>query len=97
MLDDFESLTLPSFLSYLILRDTGAYQSLFLVNTLPISEKTFSGTSVLILGVECRFINVPLHNIYLSSDLVNGPAANGIRQTLRFKGDQLLLGNDLAG
>ena len=38
-----------------------------------------------------------LHNIYLSSDLVNGPVAVGIRQTLRFKGVHLLLGNDLAG
>ena len=43
------------------------------------------------------FVNVPLHNIYLSSDLVNGPVAVGIRQTLPFKGVHLLLGNDLAG
>ena len=33
----------------------------------------------------------------LSSDLVNGPVAVGIRQTLPFKGVHLLLGNDLAG
>ena len=42
-------------------------------------------------------VNVPLHNIYLSSDLVNGPVAVGIRQTLPFKGVHLLLGSDLAG
>ena len=71
-----------------ILRDTGASQSLILADTLPFSEKTSSGTSVL---------NVPLHNINLSSDLVNGPVAVGIRQTLPFKGVHLLLGNDLAG
>ena len=53
-----------------ILRDTGASQSLILADTLPFSEKTSSGTSVLIQGVECGFVNVPLHNIYLSSDLV---------------------------
>ena len=52
-----------------ILRDTGASQSLILADTLPFSEKTFSGTSVLIQGVECGFVIVPLHNIYLSSDL----------------------------
>ena len=52
-----------------ILRDTGASQSLILADTLPFSEKTSSGTSVLIQGVECGFANVPLHNIYLSSDL----------------------------
>ena len=80
-----------------ILRDTGASQSLILADTLPFSEKTFSGTSVLIQGVECGFINVPLHNIYLSSDLVTGPVALGIRPSLPFKGVHLLLGNDLAG
>ena len=69
-----------------ILRDTGASQSLILADTLPFSEKTSSGTSVLIQGVECGFVNVPLHNIYLSSDLVKGPVAVGIRQTLPSKG-----------
>ena len=33
----------------------------------------------------------------MSSDLINGPVAVGIRQTLPFKGVRLLLGNDLAG
>ena len=80
-----------------ILRDTGASQSLILADTLPFSEKISSGTSVLIQGVECGFVNVPLHNIYLSSDLVKGPVAVGIRQILPFKGVHLLLGNDLAG
>ena len=80
-----------------ILRDTGASQSLILADTLPFLEKTSSGTSVLIQGVECEFVNVPLHNIYLSSDLVNGPVAVGIRQSLPYKGVHLLLGNDLAG
>ena len=63
--------------SITILIDTGAFQSLILADTLPFSEKT-SGTSVLIQGVDCGFVNVPLHNIYLSSDLVNGPVAVGI-------------------
>ena len=80
-----------------ILQDTGASQSLILADTLPFSEKTSSGTSVLIQGIECGFVNVPLHNIYLSSDLVKGPVAVGIRQTLPFKGVHLLVGNDLAG
>ena len=80
-----------------ILRDTGASQSLILADTLPFSEKSSSGTSVLIQGVECGFVNVPLHNIYLSSDLVTGPVAVGIRPYLPFKGVHLLLGNDLAG
>ena len=80
-----------------ILRDTGASQSLILADTLPCSERTSSGTRVLIQGVECGFINVPLHNIYLSSDLVTGLVAVVIRPSLPFKGVHLLLGNDLAG
>ena len=44
-----------------ILRDTGDFQSLILADTLPFTEKT-SGTSVLIQGVKCGFVNVPLHN-----------------------------------
>ena len=61
-----------------ILRDTGASLSLILADALPFSEKTSSGTRVLIQGVECGFVNVPLHNKYLSSDLVNGPVTVGI-------------------
>jgi hypothetical protein len=80
-----------------IIRDTGASQSLILADTLPFSEKTSSGSSALIQGVECGFSNVPLHNIYLSSDLEAGPVALGIRSFLPFKGVHLLLGNDLAG
>ena len=80
-----------------ILRDTGASQTLILEDTLPFSEKTSSGTSVLIQDVECGFVNVPLHNIYLSSDLVTGLVAVGIQPSLPFKCVHLLLGNDLAG
>ena len=80
-----------------ILRDTGVSQSLILADTLPFSEKTSSGTSVLIQGVECGFVTVQLHNIYLSSGLVAGLVAVGIRPYLPFKGVHLLLGNDLAG
>ena len=47
-----------------ILRDTGASHSLIFADTLPSSEKTSSGTSVLIQGVECGSVNVPLHNIF---------------------------------
>ena len=80
-----------------ILRDTGASQSLILADTLPFSVKTSSGTSVLIQGVMCEFVNVPLHKIYLSLDLVTGLVAVGIRPSLPFKGVHLLLGNDFAG
>ena len=80
-----------------ILRDTGASQSLILADILPFSEKTSSGTSVLIQGVECGTVNIPLHYVNLSSDLVTGPVVIGIKPSLPFKGVHLLLGNDLAG
>ena len=80
-----------------ILRDTGASQSLILADILPFSEKTSSGTSVLIQGVECGTVNIPLHHVNLSSDLVTGLVVIGITPSLPFKGIQLLLGNDLAG
>ena len=35
-------------------------------------------------------LNVPLHNIYLSSDYVTGLVAVGIRPSLHFKGVHLL-------
>ena len=80
-----------------ILRDTGASQSLLLQGILPLSEKTSSGTSALLQGVELGFINVPLHCVYLKSDLVTGPVTIGIRPELPVEGVSLILGNDLAG
>ena len=79
------------------LRYTGDSQSLIVVDTLTFSEKTSSGTGVLIQGVECGFINVPHHNIYLFSDLVTGLVAVCIRPSFPFKGVHLLKGNNLAG
>ena len=46
---------------------------------------------------QCVFVYDPLHNIYLSSDLVTCLVATGIRPSLPFKSVHLLLGNDLAG
>ncbi|KAJ8041401.1 hypothetical protein HOLleu_12209 [Holothuria leucospilota] len=80
-----------------ILRDTGATQSLLLDGVLPLSDPTSTGANVLIQGVECGFISVPLHKINLKSDLVSGSVIVGVRPTLPVKGVSLLLGNDLAG
>ena len=80
-----------------ILRDTGAIQSLLVEDTLPLSEKTATGSQVLIQGIELGVIPVPLHRVHLSSDLVSGPVTVGVRPTLPFTGVSFILGNDLVG
>ena len=81
-----------------ILRDTGALQSLLLSDTLSFSEESSAGASVLIKGVHCsEYTPVPLHTVYLSSNLVYGPVKVGVQSSLPFEGVQLILGNDLAG
>ena len=45
--------------------------------------------------MKCRFVNVPLHNIYLYSDLETGEVV--LVLFLPFKGVHILLGNDLSG
>ena len=81
----------------LILRDTGANQSLLLKDTLPLSECTFTGVEVLIRGVGLEPISVPLHEVGLQSDIVSGLVEVGVRPSLSIKGISLILGNDLAG
>ena len=78
-----------------ILRDTGASQSLILADILPFSEKTSSGTSVLIQGVECGTVNIL--SIMLICHQIWFLGLVGITPSLPFKGVHLLLGNDLAG
>ena len=80
-----------------ILRDTGASQSLILTEAIPLSEKSHSGKSVLIQGVECGLVTVPLHQVNLKSDLVSGTVTVGARPSLPIEGVHLILGNDLAG
>ncbi|PFX24909.1 Transposon Ty3-I Gag-Pol polyprotein [Stylophora pistillata] len=81
-----------------ILRDTGASQSLLLAETLPFSEKSSTGASVLFKGVNSfEYSPVPPHTVYLSSNLVSGPVNVGLGSSLPFEGIQLLLGSDLAG
>ena len=73
-------------------------QSLLLANTLQFSDVSFTGTNVLIKGVDStQFTLIPLHNAYLSSDFAFGHVVVGILPSLPFDGVHLLLGNDLAG
>lgn len=80
-----------------MLRDTGASQSLILEGVLPFSENTSTGASILVQGIECGFVNVPLHKLNLKSELASGIVTVGVRPTLPVEGVSFLLGNDLAG
>ena len=80
-----------------ILRDTGAAQSLLLEGVLPLSHETYQKASVLLQGVEGNYITVLLHKVYLKSDFKIGPVIVGIVPTLPIEGVTFLLGNDIAG
>jgi hypothetical protein len=81
-----------------ILRDTVSSQSILLADTLPFSNDSYSGSNVLIKGVDSvDYSSIPLHYVYMSSRFVSGPVKVGIKPSLPFKGVNLLLGNDLAG
>ena len=81
-----------------ILRDTGATQSLFAKGI----HSTFirsncTGTHALIQWVELGIVSVPMHMVYLKSDLVSEKVVVGLRPMLPMEGVLLILGNDLAG
>lgn len=81
----------------LILRDTGAAQSVILSSVLPWSEESYCGSSVLLRGIEMGCVPVPLHTVHLTSDLVSGYFRIGVQSELPVHGVDLIMGNDLAG
>ena len=80
-----------------MLRDTGSVQSFILSSALPFSEETYCGSDVLVQGIELGHLKVPLHSVYLKSDLVSGCFKVAVRPQLPMEGFSLLIGNDLAG
>lgn len=80
-----------------ILRDTGAAQSLVRANILPFSVENFCDSYILCQGFEMSTIKVPLHYVNLESQLVSGEVRVGVRPVLPIMGIDFILGNDLAG
>ena len=80
-----------------VLRDTGASQSLMLESVLPFGCQSDTGMTVLLQGVELNILNVPLHEVFLKSNLITGPVVVGVRPSLPVRKVSLILGNDLAG
>ncbi|XP_073771215.1 uncharacterized protein [Danio rerio] len=94
------SVSLPDsdeFVPVRILRDTGAGQSFLMQGLLPLSERTATGSHVLVRGLEMSYMEVPLHHIHLNSKLVTGDVVVGVRANLPIPGVTFILGNDLAG
>ena len=80
-----------------ILRDTGATQSFMLDSVLPLTENSLTDANVLISGVETGVLEVPLHEVNIQSNLINGNIVIGMRPSLPVEGISLILRNDLAG
>lgn len=80
-----------------ILRDTGSSESFILESILPFSAASSAEKNVLIRGIGLQTLSVPLHRVYLKSDLVEGEVTVGVRPSLPVKGVSVILGNNLAG
>ena len=72
-------------------RDTGASQSLLLEGVLPLSNTSYTGSNVLLQGVELGVISVPFHVVNLKTNLVSGLVMVGIRPSLPIQGVLLIL------
>ncbi len=80
-----------------ILRDTGTSHSFVLREMLPLSAESYTDTDVVVRGFGMGCVNVPLHRVYLKSDLVTGLITLGVCSKLPVDGVDLILRNDLAG
>lgn len=80
-----------------ILRDTGASQSIMLTDSLPFSELSSCGYSVVLQGLEMGYVPRPVHLVQLQSELISGIFPIAVCSELPVKGISLLLGNDIAG
>ncbi len=64
---------------------------------LPFSTESYTDTDVVVRGFGMGCVNVPLHHVFLKSDLVTGLVTLGVCLQLPVDGVDLILGNDLAG
>lgn len=80
-----------------VLRDTGASQSLLVDSVVDLDDATSCNAYVLIQGVGGKFMPVPLHQVELRSKVISGQVTVGVVSTLPVPGVTFILGNDLAG
>ncbi len=82
------------------LRDTGTAQSFrkpILESALPFSRETYCGSDVLVQCIEMGVVKVPLHMVYIRSDLITGFIKVAVQTQLPVTGVTMIIGNDLAG
>lgn len=80
-----------------VLRDTGAARSFIRGDVLPFSQESCLDSSILVQGISMEVLKVPLHRVYLQTELVAGFVDVGVRPMLPVPGVEFILGNDLAG
>ena len=83
--------------SVVILRDTGATQSLMIGDVKCMPSECTTGRKVLIHDVNGGTQSVPLFRVNLQCELISGDVIVGIVPFLPMDGVSFLLGNDLAG
>ncbi|XP_041851996.1 uncharacterized protein LOC121646930 [Melanotaenia boesemani] len=79
-----------------VLRDTGASQTLMLAKTLPFSEASYAGYSVILKGIGKGYEPCPIHYVHLKTELISGRFPIAICDELPIDDISLLLGNDIA-
>uniref|UniRef100_A0A8C6MHM6 SCAN box domain-containing protein n=1 Tax=Nothobranchius furzeri TaxID=105023 RepID=A0A8C6MHM6_NOTFU len=80
-----------------ILRDTGAAQTLMKRNVLPFSVTSRAGSSVLLRDVDLGSVPAEVHYIHLSCPLITGDLKVAILEKLPIQGVDMILGNNAAG
>ena len=80
-----------------ILRDTGSAVSVILEGSVPLTDATSTGESVVLRGASMEAVEAPLHRIKLESDIFTGNIVVGVWRALPVKGVSMILGNDIMG
>ena len=80
-----------------ILRDTAAYDTFIEASVLPFNSESATGSSIPVLGMGLKVINVPVHNVMLYSNFFQGLTSIAVRPALPVAGVNVVLGNGLAG
>nr|XP_054603199.1 uncharacterized protein LOC129164993 [Nothobranchius furzeri] len=80
-----------------ILRGTGASQTLIKRSVLPFSVTSWAGYSVLLRGIGMGLVPAEVHHIHLTCPLFTGDLRVAILDELPTQGVDLILGNDAVG